>query len=160
MKLTDWIVSTGLLDGGPAVEKSQIIRELLERLADDGHITMADVPVISAEVLRRESLGLTGIGQGVAIPHARSAALSRPIAIVAVCRLPIEFDSLDREPTDIVALCLAPYETPGTNRRVMQRQSEFLMRLLADGVFRDRLRHVSAAVEIAEVLIAAEVRGS
>src|SRR4051812_46292609 len=113
MSLADIIACTAIIDGGPALSKAELIDRLLKLFAQAGHVPHADVPGIHAAVLRRERLGSTGIGRGLAIPHARHHAVDRPLGILAVCRPPVEYESLDGEPVDIVALVLTPQDRPG-----------------------------------------------
>lgn len=152
MRVTDWIVSTTLLDGGASVSKQEIVHQLLLKLAEGAFVSLPDVPALQDAVLRRESLGSTGIGQGVAIPHTKSTLVARPLAILAVCGVPVDFDSIDQEPVDIIVLCLSPRDLSERNRRESIRWSEFLVRQLAGGEFQRRLRQATSAEQIMEVL--------
>ena len=60
------------------------------------------------EIAKREELGSTGVGNGVALPHARLTSLKAPFALLARLRHPIDFDAIDGEPVDIVVLLLIP----------------------------------------------------
>ena len=60
------------------------------------------------EIAKREELGSTGVGNGVALPHARLTSLKTPFALLARLRHPIDFDAIDGEPVDIVVLLLLP----------------------------------------------------
>lgn len=152
MRLSDVFVCTPILDGGPALDKAALIDQLVTLLARQGHIPEADVPAISAAVLRRETLGTTGIGQGLAVPHANHGAVSRAVGALAVIRPPVAFDSLDREPVDVVALILAPPDRPGEDHRRRVRLGEALLRRLSDPVFCRWLRRAASPEEIAERL--------
>ena len=68
------------------------------------------VPVdqVAPDLLKREDLGSTGIGGGVAIPHARLPDLQRPFGLFARLKQPIEFDAIDGQPVDIVFVLLLP----------------------------------------------------
>jgi len=70
--------------------------------------TKLDVPadVILAALKKRESLGSTGVGAGVAIPHARLASFSKPWGMLVRTRAPIDYDSVDRKPVDLIFLLL------------------------------------------------------
>src|SRR4051812_5380994 len=98
MCLADIFIRTAVLDGGPAASKEELVGQLLALLAATGHVPRAVVPAILAAVLRREQLGSTGIGKGLAIPHARHPSVTRPLGILAACRTPVDFGSLDGEP--------------------------------------------------------------
>ena len=152
MCLADIITCTAILDGGPAIGKADLLGRLLTLLADAGHVSHADVPVLQDVVMRRERLGSTGIGKGLAIPHARHLAVSRPLGVLAVCRPPVAFESLDGEPVDLVALCLFPPARPGQHLGEASRGSEVLSRRLRDDEFCGRLRRAESAEEIGEIV--------
>jgi len=63
---------------------------------------------VASFLLKREDLGSTGIGKGVAIPHARLPELRRPCGLLARLKSPIEFDAIDGEPVDVVFVLLLP----------------------------------------------------
>ena len=86
-----------------ASDKPQLLRELSRRAAARLGLDEASV---TNEILNRESLGSTGVGNGVAIPHARLIGLINPFAILARLRRPIEFDAIDGKPVDLVFLLL------------------------------------------------------
>src|SRR4051794_2756548 len=113
MPLADLFNTTAILQCGPTLGKADLVGRLLTLMAEAGHVPHADVPSIQAAVLRRERLGSTGIGRGLAVPHARHPAVDRPLGILGVCRPPVNFDSLNAESVDIVALILSPPDRPG-----------------------------------------------
>jgi nitrogen PTS system EIIA component len=86
-------------------DKGQVLRELARRAAP-----LLDVPerTVHAALLAREKLGSTGVGAGVAIPHARIAGLSRPRGLFARLARPIAFDAIDGQPVDLIFLLLVP----------------------------------------------------
>lgn len=69
--------------------------------------------LIRAALVRREELGSTGIGRGVALPHAAIAGLDSPFAMMLVLKRPVEFQAIDDEPVDLVFLLLTPVGAPG-----------------------------------------------
>ena len=152
MELADLIVGAVIFEGGAPSSKESVVEQLLLKLAEDGHIPPSDVPALLAEAMRRESLGSTGIGQGVAIPHAKHASIPRLLGVIGLYRVPVNFDCIDGEPADIFALLLAPRDTPGIDRRRVSNVSEKLLRLLSDGEFRQRIRMAQSAAEISELL--------
>jgi nitrogen PTS system EIIA component len=88
-----------------AADKPGLLRELAGRAAGTLGIS-ADA--LSAEVLKRDELGSTGIGGGVCIPHARLREVPRPHGVLVRLRHPIEFESIDGKPVDIVFLLALP----------------------------------------------------
>jgi nitrogen PTS system EIIA component len=93
-----------LVDFG-APGKAALLRDLSRRAAA---ALQLDAALIQAELTKREDLGSTGIGSGLAVPHARIAGLGRPFGILTRLARPIEFDSIDGRPVDVVFLLLLP----------------------------------------------------
>src|SRR5258705_8925418 len=84
-------------------------RQLLQELAAKAAISLGlSAEKITPYLLKREDLGSTGIGRGVAIPHARLPDLERPYALLAKLWQPIEFDAIDGQAVDIVFVLLLP----------------------------------------------------
>lgn len=116
--------------------KEPVIQELVELLVASGAIKERDVNKIVQILMKRESLGSTGIGQGVAIPHGKSDAVDRLVAAFGVSRAGINFDALDGEPVTLFFLLVAPEDSAGPHLKALARIS----RLLKDKHFRDSLR--------------------
>ncbi len=92
-----------LLDRPP--DKPQLLRDLAERAAEALHLDAAE---LTAALLRREQLGSTGLGGGIAVPHTRIPGLPKPFGILAILGTPIAFDAIDEAPVDLVVLLLLP----------------------------------------------------
>ena len=118
------------------VNKEEIIRELVGLLVRAGSIRERDVHKLVQILLKRESLGSTGIGQGVAIPHGKSDCVSKLVGAFGVSKSGVNFDSLDGEPVSLFFLLLAPEDSAGPHLKALARIS----RLLKDKHFRDGLR--------------------
>jgi nitrogen PTS system EIIA component len=86
-----------------ASDKPQLLRELAQRVAPRANIS---AEAIVGGLMRREELGSTGIGVGVAIPHARFDGLKQPLAFAARIKPPVAFDAIDALPVDLVFLLL------------------------------------------------------
>jgi nitrogen PTS system EIIA component len=86
-------------------DKDRLLHELAHRAA-----TSLNLPAdrISSELLKREQLGSTGTGGGVAIPHARIPGLNKPFGILVRLKQPIDFDAIDGQPVDVLFLLLLP----------------------------------------------------
>ena len=115
--------------------KEEVIQELVQLLVTAGSIKDRDVPKLVQILLKRESLGSTGIGQGVAIPHGKSDCVSELIGAVGVARHGMNFDSLDGERTNIFFLLVAPENSAGPHLKALARIS----RLLKERHFRESL---------------------
>ena len=116
--------------------KEDVIRELVELLVNVGSIKAKDVPKLVQILMKRESLGSTGIGQGVAIPHGKSDCVTKLVAAFGVSRSGVNFDSLDSEPVSLLFLLVAPEDSAGPHLKALARIS----RLLKDKHFRNSLR--------------------
>jgi PTS system nitrogen regulatory IIA component len=97
----------------------------------------------------REVMGSTGVGHGVAIPHARVAGLSGVHAVVALFEKPIDFDSLDGEPVDLMVALFASPDVVSEHLRALARVS----RLLRQGEVREQLRQAHSADAILALLV-------
>jgi len=117
-------------------EKEDVIRELVQLLVSAGAVKDKDVSRLVQILLKRESLGSTGIGQSVAIPHGKSDCVDRLVAAFGISRAGINFDSLDGEPVHLFFLLVAPEDSAGPHLKALARIS----RLLKDKHFRDILR--------------------
>ncbi|MBI4340698.1 MAG: PTS sugar transporter subunit IIA [Candidatus Omnitrophica bacterium] len=121
----------------PNQSKEEIIQALVQLLVAAGAIKEKDVARLVQILLKRESLGSTGIGQGVAIPHGKCDCVKDLVAAFGVCRSGIAFDSLDGEPVHLFFLLVAPEDSAGPHLKALARIS----RLLKDKHFRDTLKN-------------------
>jgi nitrogen PTS system EIIA component len=105
MKISDFLSPADITVDGRAESKPQLLRDLSKRIATAAGL---DGDLTATAILKREELGSTGIGGGVAIPHARLKTLTRPFAAVAKLKHPIAFDAIDGRDVDLVVLLLLP----------------------------------------------------
>jgi PTS system nitrogen regulatory IIA component len=110
MKISDFLAPSNVQIDVRASDKTQLIRELAQRAA--GSAGLAADAIIAA-LAQREALGSTGLGGGVAIPHARFTELKQPFGMLARLRRGIAFDAIDGQPVNIVFLLLLPAEKTG-----------------------------------------------
>lgn len=99
-----------------AGSKRQVLRALADRAAEAHGLDAA--PVLDA-LLEREKLGTTGIGGGLAIPHAKLAGLDQLVGVFARLQTPVSFEALDDEPVDLVFLLLAPTEAAADHLKAL-----------------------------------------
>ena len=123
--------------------KKALLAELASRAAA---VFKLDERRLFDRLLERERLGSTGIGGGIAIPHARMASLTKPVGLFARLAHPIDFDAIDERPVDVVFLLAAPEGAGADHLKALARVS----RLLRDRALVDKLR----ATENAEALYA------
>jgi PTS system nitrogen regulatory IIA component len=105
MEIKDFLSPTDTIVDVRASDKAGLLQELSRQAAASLNLR-ADL--ISGDILKREDLGSTGMGNGVAIPHARIPNLKKPFGILARLRKPIDFDAIDSQPVDLVFFLLLP----------------------------------------------------
>jgi PTS system nitrogen regulatory IIA component len=105
MKVSDFLSSADVTIDTAIADKQKLLEELARRAA-----TVVDLQptLILAELQKREELGSTGMGGGVAIPHARFHHLHKAFGMLVRLKKPIEFDAVDGKPVDTIALLLLP----------------------------------------------------
>jgi PTS system nitrogen regulatory IIA component len=116
LDISDFLAPTDVIVDLRASDKDQLLRELSQRAAAALDL---DVEAVTAEILKREQLGSTGMGDGVAIPHARIPNLSRPFGMLARLRREIDFAAIDERPVDLVFLLLLPGAAEGEQLNVL-----------------------------------------
>src|SRR5258708_19490050 len=105
MKISDLLTPTDVMIDVRTANKRLLLQEFAAKAA--ASLGLRDDQV-APSLLKREELGSTGIGRGVAIPHARLPNLQRPYGLLAKLRHPIEFESIDGQAVDIVFVLLLP----------------------------------------------------
>lgn len=106
-----------------ATSKKHLMQEIAQRAADSHGL---DARRAFEALLERERLGPTGMGRGVAIPHARLEGLDRIVGAFARCQKPVEFDAVDEEPVDLVFALFAPEDAGANHLRALARVSRCL----------------------------------
>ncbi|WP_375458535.1 PTS sugar transporter subunit IIA [uncultured Enterovirga sp.] len=119
-------------------------RRLLSDLADQaGQALSVSSKLIREALLAREALGSTGMGEGIAIPHARLAEIDRPFGLLATLKTPTEFGSVDDRPVDLIFLLLLPIGSTGAHLGALASVS----RKLRDERIAAALRRSKGALE-------------
>lgn len=118
MALNSFLSADAVLTGIKANGKKQLLQELAEAAA-----RLCGLPErqVFETLLQRERLGSTGIGQGIAIPHGRIPGLNKLVGVFARLARPVDFDSLDGEPVDLVFILLAPEEAGADHLQALAR---------------------------------------
>jgi fructose-specific phosphotransferase system IIA component len=129
-----------------ATTKKDVIDELVDLLAKDNRIS--DVEEFTKEIHKREDLGSTGIGFGVAIPHAKIEVVNQPSLVFGLSHDGIDYDSLDGEKAHIFFMIAAPATGANLHLQTLAK----LSRKLIHAEFRDKLRKVTSKEELMEVL--------
>ena len=98
MRMSDFVVREAIIPELAANTKEGVIREMVNSLRSNGYFKGGEPEDIVKAILKRELLGSTGIGRGVAIPHTKHTSVDRLIGTVALSKPGVSFDSLDGEP--------------------------------------------------------------
>lgn len=143
MEIGDLITLEGVIPNLRVTNKKQALQELARRAAA---LTGLEERAIYEVLFERERLGTTGVGNGIAIPHGKLAALTRLYGLFARLETPIDFEAIDEQPVDLIFLLLAPEQAGADHLKALARIS----RLLRDRSICEKLR----GSETAEALYA------
>lgn len=110
MDIQDFLSRDNTLVDLKAGDKARLIQDLSARAAASLEL---DAQAITQELTKREELGSTGMGQGIAIPHARLPGLDRSFGVFAKLKRPIDFQAIDGKPVDLVFVLLQPGTASG-----------------------------------------------
>ncbi|OYD16860.1 PTS fructose transporter subunit IIA [candidate division WOR-3 bacterium JGI_Cruoil_03_51_56] len=124
IKITELLRKETILLEVHAKEKVEVIHELVRPLLDKGTIT--DEKEFFAAILRRENLESTGIGQGIAIPHARTKAVKKTALALGRSDQGVDFNSLDGNPCHLIFLIAAPEDKKTEYIMTLARISKLL----------------------------------
>jgi PTS system nitrogen regulatory IIA component len=141
----DFLSPDRLILGFPGSDKRQLFQDLADLASRS---TGLDREQILGAIEQREKLGTTGIGDGIAIPHARMPGLDRLTGFFVRLATPIEYDALDDAPVDLVFLLIAPEAASTLQLKALAR----IARLLRDPELGARLRTEPAAEQIYDLL--------
>jgi len=123
MDLGDLLKPEGVFASLRVKNKKQLVQDLADRAAA---VTGLDKRVIFDALLQRERLGSTGVGHGIAIPHAKLPGLARIATVFAQLDVPIDYDAPDGEPVDLVFVLLAPEQAGADHLKALARISRVL----------------------------------
>jgi mannitol/fructose-specific phosphotransferase system IIA component (Ntr-type) len=148
MKFADFMSTEAIVPEIVADEKPGVIREMVESLQRAGKIESENVEGIIAAIMKREELGSTGIGRGVAVPHTKHPSVNQLVGAVGVSRDGVDFNSLDGEKVQLVFLLVSPPDRPGDHLRALENIS----RQLRDDTFCRFLKQSKTAEDIVQLL--------
>lgn len=138
MELADLLVPGAVIAGVKTTSKKQLLGSLA---AHAGKLLGMDERRILEAILERERLGSTGLGGGVAIPHAKLGNLKSVMGVFMQLETPLDFNSLDGKPVDLVFLLLAPEDAGAEHLKALARVS----RLFRDQAALAKLRGSSSS---------------
>lgn len=142
MKIQDLLNKKVMLLDLQATTKEVAIDEMINSLVDNGVVT--DFDVYKAGIMAREAQTSTGLGDGIAMPHSKNAAVKEATVLFAKSNKGVDYESLDGQPTDLFFMIAAPEGANDTHLAALAELSKYLMQ---DG-FADRLRKVTSPDEV------------
>ena len=155
MKFADFVSGSAIRADLSAEDKEGVIREMVRALSDAGRIGKDELESIVKAIMKREELGSTGIGRGVAVPHTKHPSVERLVGTVAVCHDGIDFNSLDGEKVHLLFLLISPPDRPGDHLRALENIS----RQLRDDTFCKFLKQAKTADDSRQLLDEADNNG-
>ncbi|NQN59690.1 fructose-specific PTS transporter subunit EIIC [Streptococcus suis] len=150
MKIQDVLRKDVMLLDLQATSKEAVIDEMIASLVDKGYVT--DFDVFKTGIMNREAQTTTGLGDGIAMPHAKNAAVKEATVLFAKSNKGVDYASLDGQPTDLFFMIAAPEGANDTHLSALAELSKYLMK----AGFADRLRAATNPEEVIAVFDTAE----
>jgi len=154
MKFSDFVAVEAIRPNIAATSKEGVIREMTQSLVDAGKIAANEMESIVKAIMKREDLGSTGIGRGVAVPHTKHPSVNRLIGTVAISQGGVDFESLDGDPVQLFFLLVSPPDRPGDHLRALENIS----RQLRDDTFCKTLKEATGPQDVWRLLEEADAQ--
>lgn len=148
MKFSEFVSVEAIRADLKADDKESVIRELVSGLVESSQINSGEQESILKAIMKREELGSTGIGRGVAVPHTKHPSVNKLVGTVGVSGEGVDFDSLDGEKVQLFFLLISPPDRPGDHLRALENIS----RQLRDDTFCRFLKNAKTAEDIQQLL--------
>ena len=148
MKFSDFVCTDAIKPQLNADDKNSVISEMVESLVEAGQVSTEEKDDIIKAILKREELGSTGIGRGIAVPHTKHPSVDRLVGTVAVSVDGVDFDSLDGEKVQLLFLLVSPPDRPSDHLRAL----EHISRQLRDEMFCRFLKQSKTKEDISQLL--------
>ncbi len=126
MKFADFICRESVKASLEALDKEGVIREMVQTLQDAGAIAADEYESVVKAIMKREELGSTGFGRGVAVPHTKHPCVNRLVGTVAISPHGVDFASVDGEQVQLFFLLVSPPDRPGDHLRALENISRQL----------------------------------
>ena len=147
MKITDILNKEFVITNLDGIDKNSVLKELSAFLEEKGVVKNKDT--LLTALIEREKLGSTGIGENVAIPHAKLEEIDHIITLFGRSEKGVEFESLDKKPVHFVCLVIAPSNSTGQHLKALARIS----RLLKNPVLREAVLSATEMGKIYSILV-------
>ena len=148
MKFSDFVQTNAICAKVESTEKEAVIRELVGCLVSSGQLKDSEQENIVQAVLKREELGSTGIGRGIAVPHTKHASIDKPVGTVGVSADGVDFQSLDGEPVQLFFMLISPPDQQSAHLKALENISKQLQ----DETFCRFLKQAKTADDVQQIL--------
>lgn len=148
MKFSDFVQTGAIRAELAAGGKEDVIRELVSALIESKQLGSDELDNIVKAIMKREELGSTGIGRGIAVPHTKHPSVDRLVGTVGVSSDGVDFESLDGEKVQLFFLLISPPDRPGDHLRALENIS----RQLRDDTFCRFLKQAKTSEDIQQLL--------
>ncbi len=152
MRFEEFIVVDSINPNLQATDKEGAIREMASSLVKAGKLPEDDYDSLVRAILKREELGSTGIGRGIAVPHTKHPCVQELVGTIAVSNKGVEFDSLDGEPVYVLFLLISPPNEPARHLRAL----ELIARQLRNDTFCKFLKQARNREDILQLISEAD----
>lgn len=147
MKFADFVSVDAIRADLQSDTKESVVREIADALLEAGKISAGELDSIVKAIMKREELGSTGIGRGVAVPHTKHPSVDRLVGTVAISREGVDFESLDGEKVQLFFLLISPPDRPGDHLRALenisrQLRDDMFCRFLKQAKTREDIQHL------------------
>lgn len=148
VKISEFLDQSSISLDLRAKTKEEVIEELVDLLVQAKKISPSLKEEITRALLEREELGTTGIGKGVAVPHARTKVISKILTAFGRSRNGVDFEAVDGNPVTLFFLIISPEDAAGHHTTILAKIS----RLLRDEFFRKALMNAGSPEEVIEII--------
>ena len=148
MKFADFVCKAAIRPELTAHSKDDVIREISGALSEAGEVAEEELDSIVKAIMKREELGSTGIGRGVAVPHTKHPSVNQLVGTVGVSHEGLDFKSLDGDKVQLFFLLISPPDRPGDHLRALENIS----RQLRDDTFCRFLKQAKNVSDITQLL--------
>ena len=154
MKLSEIVTEHRIIPESAAADKAQLLHEMVALLCDSGDLEQDQAKAVERALMRREELGTTGIGKGVAIPHAKHAGVNGTIGALARSSIGVPFEALDGQPVHLAFLLLSAPDAAEPHLQALK----IITQLIRDDLFCTFIRRAKNRAELIELVREADER--